>query len=659
MLQNNFERDNYGPWNALADILGTYLQKRSVDGAMKEAAQYDQQAAQMQDPGWEQNPVPPTKEGAQAYADTWARMKRDGQMVDFDWLHKMPQAQPKYGMDAAMASVAGPIGAPAQSQQYSFKAPSLVDTMASKYSVQAPSAVTMPSIKPSTSVPFQSALNSSQQAQTAPAQQTLPAQSAAPVPPDVQKFRDTKAAHPEWFVGNVYTGYGAPHDAAQKAYDAAVQNNASRPAIGGSLNDMRSQLQNNMLSYQNPDKAAVDAMAHQQKQAEYDNYAANMKAHPEWFAGNTYIGDKLNGDKAHDDKVRQDALAAEQGAQAKKDQEHAQLMQGIPHTDPYQFKTGMEQYGFTGRRNKPLTYDEYVTKLKSSKTQLISRLVHKYGIEAAGKAEKMIDDSINNHISEYGDKLLSTALQGINQSMFQQDKNGQVYRRDMSIPSNKLAFLQQVQAYDNAAQRMGKPTYDTKVLASILSMDNVKNVNIDSGAQIHILTVPANGGKFDDGKTVHESVVLPKQETPNNLMNRKTKVAITKANNAMKKYVADTSNATKLKTAQMSANARITAAKISASSRGSRSGGGGGGNHAYNHTVDKVLHQFDLAEQSVRNGKTFSDDDDHNVQELNDGVNEAIESGNLSDAEKEALIERKNQFDVMYQQARQEYDDNN
>ncbi len=44
MRYNNYERPSYGPWNALADILGAYIQKRSIDGAMEYA---DRQSREM------------------------------------------------------------------------------------------------------------------------------------------------------------------------------------------------------------------------------------------------------------------------------------------------------------------------------------------------------------------------------------------------------------------------------------------------------------------------------------------------------------------------------------------------------------------------------------------------------------------------------------
>ena len=79
---------SYGPMNALADILGAYMQKKNLEGAMDYADKYqknlDDQTAQK----YIQNPVQPEQNGTSAMNGAIRDMTNSGQLVNTDWLGK-------------------------------------------------------------------------------------------------------------------------------------------------------------------------------------------------------------------------------------------------------------------------------------------------------------------------------------------------------------------------------------------------------------------------------------------------------------------------------------------------------------------------------------------------------------------------------------------
>lgn len=156
---------NYGPVQALADILGAYWQKQAYEGALGYAGSSDMQKKlrEMTSPVYEQRLPAPADGSARAASAAYTGLAQSGEAgaVDTDWLHRGSAPAPAYGRDAATRSLLGAArlqyGAPGRSPE--------------------------------------------EQAQDA-------------------SFAKTKAEHPEWFVGDYYVGDDAKLKKAQEQEQA-------------------------------------------------------------------------------------------------------------------------------------------------------------------------------------------------------------------------------------------------------------------------------------------------------------------------------------------------------------------------------------------------------------------------------------------------------
>lgn len=155
----------YGPLNALADLLGAYWQKKSMEGALGYASSKEMEKGlnEMTAPEYEQVQPAPENGSARAANTAYAQMAQAGEQgaVNTDWLHRGAQVAPRYGKDAAASS--------------------LLDAARIRYGAPGRSA--------------------EQQAQD-------------------QAFAQTKAEHPEWFVGDYYVGDDAKLKKAQEQTQA-------------------------------------------------------------------------------------------------------------------------------------------------------------------------------------------------------------------------------------------------------------------------------------------------------------------------------------------------------------------------------------------------------------------------------------------------------
>lgn len=172
---------NYGPVQALADILGAYWQKQAYEGAIGYASspEMKQGLDEMTEPEYEQVAPAPENGSAHAANTAYAQMAQAGEQgaVNTDWLHKGSAPAPVYGRDAAARSLLGAAlqyGAPGRSTE--------------------------------------------QQAQD-------------------QAFAQTQAAHPEWFVGDYYVGDDAKLKKAQE--QAQAQAYASGRAVADQAKSAR------------------------------------------------------------------------------------------------------------------------------------------------------------------------------------------------------------------------------------------------------------------------------------------------------------------------------------------------------------------------------------------------------------------------------------
>lgn len=148
---------NYGPVQALADILGAYWQKQAYEGAIGYASspEMKQGLDKMTEPVYEKVDVPPEQYGDKAMQSTIQSMQTTGQLPNPDWLHKNT---PAFELTPIQKMVPG-------SQSLIQAATNLANT------AQQPSA-----------------------------------DSKAKLQAQYDEFAKNQKEHPEWFAGNTYTG---------------------------------------------------------------------------------------------------------------------------------------------------------------------------------------------------------------------------------------------------------------------------------------------------------------------------------------------------------------------------------------------------------------------------------------------------------------------
>ncbi len=540
----------YGAFNALADILSTYINKRAVDGAAKMAEQFEKDAEAARQPQYEKVAPVVTEQGAYAKADAMENLRRQGVMPDIDFLHTQGPTQLHYGAQAAFDKVV-PNGQ--QSQRIDFTSPLITG----QFGYQKPGV----QLQTPAQVAAEAAGTSTTQAGEQPAENTA-GQTSPVQKPFNADFAAQKALHPEQFIGNYWVGNNPDDETLKKAYAQKYQDKNQTPNYQNmSVGDMqRSFAQRNNPLVGNP-QSQEDYV---NKSVESYKYRKGMMEHPEWYVGSRYIGDKLTGDEKHDAEVRKEAQAANE-IQAAHDREQ----QGTPAASEFQYKNPIkEQYGASGKIAKAApSYDEYKHAMKKKRAEVLRQMVSKYGEAAAEKALKMIDSTIEDNLDMYQDNLMDQQLRRANDKLLARDNKGNVTgRADMSRPANKIAFLTELANYNSMAKRFNKPAYDLAIAKEILSSDNIKTVNIDSGGNIQLIGVPANGGKFDDGSPYKVLGTIGKSLSPRDIqasrdkaMDRQSKEKMKREDNQIKLKVANIKGQYGLQKAQIKADSKSSA----------------------------------------------------------------------------------------------------
>lgn len=423
------QQQYYGPLNALADILGAYMQKKNLEGAMDYADNYqknlDEQTAQK----YIQNPVQPEQNGTNATNGAIRDMTNSGQLVNTDWLGKnKAQASSDPGTAALQNYVPTSGGVLAAAQSYFPK--------------------------------------------------------------------DTAAGVANSLGDNVPAG-------TQQAAQPAQQ-----PAQGQSI----LQMMQGFSDRNNPNNPPVmypDEKAAQQKQ--YDDFAAAKKANPEWYVGDTYVG---TDDKA---KAQAQAQQAQQTqAKAQQDQQKAAIFSQGNNPENGRFSSGMEQYGFTGQKTAPLSYQEVSAKKNQYKARAMKELVSKYGIEAAKQVEPMIDDAIGAKLGEMADSEDNQNRQALGRYLMSNNVNTQ---------QGMQKALWAAEEYNHVAKQMGRQGIDTATLGKMLDAGKVSITAKDVGGSVNFYAVPKDGGQFNDGSFMKPILTQNKTLSPGETVNAQLKQA--------------------------------------------------------------------------------------------------------------------------------------
>jgi hypothetical protein len=415
--------------NALADILGAYMQKKNLEGAMDYADNYqknlDDQTAQK----YIQNPVQPEQNGTNAMNGAIRDMTNSGQLVNTDWLGKNKvQASSDPGTAALQNYVPTSGGVLAAAQNYFPK--------------------------------------------------------------------DTAVGVANSLGDNVPAG-------TQQAAQTAQQ-----PAQGQSILQMMQGF-SDRNNPNNPPVMSPDEKAAQQKQ--YDDFAAAKKANPEWYVGDTYVG---TDDKAKAQAQAQQAQQAQ--VKAQQDQQKAAIFSQGNNPENGRFSSGMEQYGFTGQKTAPLSYQKAAANKNQYKARAMKELVGKYGIEAAKQVEPMIDDAIGSKLGEMADSEDNQNRLALGRYLMSNNVNTQ---------QGMQKALWAAEEYNHAAKQMGRQGIDTAMLGKMLDAGKVSITAKDVGGSVNFYAVPKDGGQFNDGSFMKPILAQNKTLSPGETVNANLKQA--------------------------------------------------------------------------------------------------------------------------------------
>ena len=413
--------------NALADILGAYMKKQRMIGAMDYASNYQKNLDDQTEQKYIQNPVQPEQNGTNAMNGAIRDMTKSGQLVNTDWLGKNKvQASSDPGTAALQNYVPTSGGVLAAAQSYFPK---------------------------DTAVDVANSLGDNVPAGTQTAAQT-----------------------------------------------------AQQPAQGQSILQMMQGF-SDRNNPNNPSSMSPDEKAAQQKQ--YDDFAAAKKANPEWYVGDTYVG---TDDKAKAQAQAQQAQQAQ--VKAQQDQQKAAIFSQGNNPENGRFSSGMEQYGFTGQKTAPLSYQEVAAKKNQYKARAMKELVSKYGIEAAKQVEPMIDDAIGSKLGEMADSEDNQNRQALGRYLMSNNVNTQ---------QGMQKALWAAEEYNHAAKQMGRQGIDTAMLGKMLDAGKVSITAKDVGGSVNFYAVPKDGGQFNDGSFMKPILAQNKTLSPGETVNAKLK----------------------------------------------------------------------------------------------------------------------------------------
>ena len=176
----------------------------------------------------------------------------------------------------------------------------------------------------------------------------------------------------------------------------------------------------------------------------------------------------------------------------------------------------MEQYGFTGQKTAPLSYQEVAAKKNQYKARAMKELVGKYGIEAAKQVEPMIDDAIGSKLGEMADSEDNQNRQELGRYLMSNNVNTQ---------QGMQKALWAAEEYNHAAKQMGRQGIDTAMLGKMLDAGKVSITAKDVGGSVNFYAVPKDGGQFNDGSFMKPILTQNKTLSPGDTVNANLKQA--------------------------------------------------------------------------------------------------------------------------------------
>ena len=457
----------YGPWNALADVLGAYMQKKDLDGALNYAQNVGPMVDKATAPKMVQNPVQPEQYGTQAAKKAEQYLVATGKMPNPDWLGQNVQQPADAATRAFMNYVPQGVQAAQPANGSIMAAAQNAIQPTGQNFLQSPAQNAAQALQANGQMPKLDWLGQG----TAPQQSLLQSAQAQATPSATDVANEMAGAAP------AQPAQTAPATAQPAATPQATQPNHPQ-SIMQAMQDFAARNNPN-----NPTPAQQAAL--QKKNADF---AAAKAANPQWYEGNWYVGD---------DK---DARAKAKATQAQQAQQKAAILSQGNNPENGRFSSGMEQYGFTGQRQAPMSYDQYTAATKQLKIQAMREIINKYGADAAKKVESLIDSAISDKNSEYADQIDAHNRQELGRFLL----NG-----DINSPQGMQQALWATAEYNKAAQKMGKPTVDTAILGKILDSGKVSITAKDTGDRIDFFAVPKDGGTFGNDKNGNPIYMKP------------------------------------------------------------------------------------------------------------------------------------------------------
>lgn len=312
-------------------------------------------------------------------------------------------------------------------------------------------------------------------------------------------------------TGNTSGGLNGSILNAAQNYGKTSIDNVAQPAGNIAINNAFDQQRQDYDQQQ-----AAAQKAAQQKQ--YDDFAAAKAANPEWYVGNTYVG--------NDQKARQAALQQQQIKQ---------------FNDSNQ--------AFQDRRK---SFNDFSSQIPTMKANALKYVIKKYGAEAAKQVEPMIDSAIKSRLSSMSDDIDEQNRQWLMPFLTSSNIN---------TPQGMRQALWATTEYNNMSKRMGLSGMDTAMLGKMLSAGDVAITSKDLGNGVQFYAVPKNGGTFDDGSYIKPILGAKKGLSPDTEanLNERHFEHVTPSGNA------ELSSATQLKTTKMNIDGANYRAGLAAS----------------------------------------------------------------------------------------------
>lgn len=335
----------------------------------------------------------------------------------------------------------------------------------------------------------------------------------------------------------------------------------------------------------------------QTTQAQIEQFQQLQTQHPEWFVGDTYVGNDKNAAQA--ERNRQNAIiegsknfgqddskpngtsdyylkqafnqqtqqAAQQiqarqqavdDAQAQQEYnnfaatkaQHPEWFVGDTYvgSDPnakakaQRDETIKQAQELAKQRNQEMLdmqdrtakFQDYQNALPAIKARTMQQLVAKYGVAISRQLEGSINQELDNKTNQ-----LTSAMAQKNSDMLMKYLSG-----DLTLQGNRQNARIAVEEYNRHAAQIGQPPIDPQFVQDLLNGGKVAVNKTNLGGKWVFTITPADGSLFNDGTAVKTSATYANSVSPDTDQTNKTRIATTQLTNNKDIKIANMNNAT-------------------------------------------------------------------------------------------------------------------